>query len=190
MGKFTVNFRCHHCGHCCTDVVCLPTPADVVRIVKALHIDPSKFLEFIGPDEIADVPKTDPTWLKVGDKRYLMALSRNKKGCYFRDPAKKHCVIYDHRPILCRLFPFKLHETRDGQFRDFSLHSDVACPRHRDGEVPTEPLYTLWREDAEHQQDYNDLVAVFNQRDYPGKKPEDFIALFVTVNRIPKKSKR
>lgn len=185
MGKLKVSFRCHHCGHCCTEVICFPTPGDVVRIVRATRIDPLDFLEFIGPDDIADVPKSDPTWLDVDGQRFLMALRRGKGGCFFRDPARKHCVVYEHRPLLCRLFPFKLHETKQGEYKAFSLHKDIECPRRRDGETPTAPLYELWKEDCEHQLDYNDLVAVFNRQQYPGKKPEDFVEMFVQVNRKP-----
>ena len=91
------------------------------------------------------------------------------------------CTIYEHRPILCRLYPFKLQETREGEFRGFSLHSDVGCPRNRDGEVPTRPLYELYRDDCVHQEDYQDLVRVFNARRDKNKQPQDFIKLFISI---------
>ncbi len=178
MGKHTVRFRCHHCLHCCTDVICLPTPYDVIRIVRETGENPYRFLEFLQPDEVTGVAKNDPTWLRVGKERYMMALRRDTK-CFFLDMRTRRCRIYEVRPILCRLYPFKLHETRDGAFKAFTLHSDVDCPRHRDGVAHTQPLYDLYLEDSRHQQDYNDLVAVFNQRDYAGKRPQDFIRMFV-----------
>lgn len=181
MGKDTVQFSCHHCLHCCTEVVCLPTPYDVVRIVRETGANPHRFLEFLQPDEVTGVAKNDSTWLKVGTERYIMALRRDKK-CHFLDMRSRRCTIYSARPILCRLYPFKLHETRDGAFKGFSLHSDVGCPRHRDGAAPTGPLYELYLEDSRHQQDYNDLVAVFNEREYEGKRPQDFIAMFVVCD--------
>jgi hypothetical protein len=61
------------------------------------------------------------------------------------------------------------------------LHKDVGCPKNRDGEVPTKPLYKLYRQDCGNQVDYEDLVRVFNRRDYPGKKPSDFIRMFIEV---------
>ncbi len=188
MGRYTVNFRCHSCGHCCTDVICLPTPWDVIRMARETGKNPYRFLEFITPDDIDGVEKNDPTWLKVKNKRYMMALKRSAQGCHFLDKQTKRCTIYESRPLLCRLYPFKLEETRDGEFKGFSLHKDVGCPKNRDGVMDTEPLYEIYKEDAEHHEDYDALVAAFNGRDYPGKKPEDFIATFITIRQAKKKA--
>ncbi|MBI2424001.1 MAG: YkgJ family cysteine cluster protein [Candidatus Hydrogenedentes bacterium] len=187
MGRDSVQFQCHHCGHCCTEVVCLPTPWDVVRIVRDTGFNPYDFLEFLTPDEITGVDEGDPSWLSVGGERYMMALRRDAKGCFFLDKKTRYCSIYESRPILCRLYPFKLEETRDGAFKGFSLHTDVGCPRNRDGKVETAPLYALYLEDSGHHSDYDDLVEVFNRDAYSGKKPEDFIELFVEV---PKKHRK
>jgi len=174
MGKDIVRFKCHHCSYCCTAVVCLPTPWDVIRIVRA-----TEFLEFPTPEEVSGVAKSDLTWLECKGQRYVMALRRDEKeGCYFLDTKKRRCSIYESRPILCRLFPFKLHETRDGEFKSFSLHKDVQCPRYRDGVALTRPLYKLWVEDLKHQEDYDNLVKVFNRNKSANKQPADFIELF------------
>ncbi|HOQ32494.1 MAG TPA: YkgJ family cysteine cluster protein [Candidatus Hydrogenedens sp.] len=187
MGKKFVRFRCHHCGHCCTDVICCPTPYDICRIVQATHIPPKKFLSFIEPEEIQGVNKSDPTWLKIGNKKYLMTLKRTKKGCFFRDSKKGICKIYEHRPLLCRLFPFKLRQTRTGKVHSFSLHKDVGCPKHRDGIVYTDYLAKIWEEEQKHQEDYQDLVAFFNNPNKKGKKPFDFVDLFVVIISNKKK---
>lgn len=179
MGRQTVRFKCHHCNHCCTEVVCLPTPWDVIQIVRHSRANPYDFLEFLTPDEIDEVGQDDPTWLECAGRRYIMALRRDEQGCHFLDKHSRLCSIYSARPLLCRLFPFKIQETRDGNFKGFTLHSDVGCPRHRDGIVPTKPLYDIYLEDQNHQQDYCDLVKVFNRKRYPGKKPQDFIEMFV-----------
>ena len=65
MGRDTVNFKCHHCSHCCRDVVCLPTPWDVLRIAMETGENPHEFLEFLTPEEIEGVNKNDPTWLRA-----------------------------------------------------------------------------------------------------------------------------
>lgn len=180
MGRHTVQFKCHHCNHCCTEVVCLPTPWDVIRIVKGTGKHPYSFLEFLTPEEVSGVAKSDPTWLRVNGSRYIMALQRDPDtGCHFLNQETRFCSIYEHRPILCRLYPFKLHETRDGAFKGFSLHTDVGCPRHRDGEVETAPLYELYLDDDAHQNDYQELVKVFNRKAYPDKRPEDFVRMFI-----------
>ncbi|MBI5093074.1 MAG: YkgJ family cysteine cluster protein [Candidatus Hydrogenedentes bacterium] len=179
MGKDTVHFKCHHCNHCCTDVVCLPTPWDVIRIVRDTGADPREFLEFITPDEIEEVATNDPTWLRCSGQKYLMALRRDENGCHFLNKATRYCSIYESRPLLCRLYPFKLLESRTGVFKGFVLHDKVGCPRHRDGVYQTGPLYQIYREDDTHQDDYHQLVQVFNRQRHLGKKPEDFISLFI-----------
>jgi len=181
VGKDSVRFQCHHCNHCCTEVVCLPTPWDVVRIVRETGANPLRFLEFLTPGDIEGVYKNDPTWLDVNGEKYLMALRRGPRGCHFLDKRTKKCTIYEARPILCRLYPFKLHETRDGAFKGFSLHSDVGCPRFRDGTVETAPLYALYLDDRDHQDAYATLVGAFNTKRYPGKAPAHFLRMFLDV---------
>jgi len=180
MGRYRVRFKCHHCGHCCKDVVCLPTPWDVIRIVEATLQNPRDFLEFLTPGEISEVEEDDPTWLECNGERYIMALRRDDDGCHFIDPGTRKCTVYPSRPILCRLYPFRLLEDKNGAFKGFSLHKDVGCPRHRDGIAETTPLHDLYLEDCTHHEAYNHLVEVFNRRKNPKKRPEDFIDLFVT----------
>ena len=151
----------------------------MIRIVRATGEDPYRFLEFVKPNEIAEVPKSDPTWLECNGDRYIMALRRGKEGCHFLDRKTRFCRIYDNRSILCRLYPFALHETRKGEFKSFTLHKDVGCQRHQDGIVPTMPLYALYLEDREHQEDYDDLVAVFNRKRSKTKHPRHFVQLFI-----------
>ena len=143
---------------------------------------PREFLEFLAPDEISEVEKSDPTWLDCRGNRYMMALKRGKKGCFFLGPDAR-CTVYDARPILCRLYPFKLKETSKGKFKGFSLHKkgDVECPRHKDGILPARPLYELYLEDCEHQDAYDRLVRVFNRKQR--RNPQDFIGMFYEERR-------
>lgn len=161
-----------------------------MRIIRETGANPIEFLEFITPDDITGVRKNDPTWLDVDDQRYMMALRRDRKGCFFLDRKTRFCQIYESRPLLCRLYPFKLQEDREGNFKGFTLHTDVGCPRHRDGAMETAPLYEIYREDATHQEDYRALVAAFNKRQYTGKKPEDFLDTFLEIVRGKKRKGR
>ncbi|HOV32815.1 MAG TPA: YkgJ family cysteine cluster protein [Candidatus Hydrogenedens sp.] len=181
MGKFFVNFKCHHYGYCCTNVICCPTPYDIVNIVKKTNLCPKIFLEFITPDKIEGINKSDPTWLKINGNKYLMTIKRTKNGCFFRDKQKGICKIYSHRPLLCRLFPFKVRETKLGEIHSFSLHRDIECPKYRDGVVNVKELAEIWAEEQKHQEDYQDLVEFFNNQTYNDKKPFDFINLFVVI---------
>ena len=182
MGLHQVNFKCHHCDHCCRDVVCLPTPWDVLRIAMNTGQDPHDFLEWLTPEEIQGVDKGDATWLKIGGEKYIMALKRDEKpGCHFLNRKTRFCSIYDHRPNLCRLYPFRLLEGRDGTYKGFSLHKNVGCPRNRDSVYDTDPLYELYLNDQMHQADYIKLVNAFNRQRRADRKPEDFLDLFIEV---------
>jgi Fe-S-cluster containining protein len=180
MPNDTVAFKCHHCNHCCTEVVCLPTPWDVKRIAKMTGADPDDFLEFLTPEELEGVDDDDPTWLEIDGEKYMMALKRDvKRGCHFLDRKTRLCSIYEARPLLCRLYPFKVIETKSGKYRGFTLHDDVGCPLHKDGVMPTKPLYDLYIQDDINQDDYHELVEIFNGKDYPDKDPEDFVTMFM-----------
>ncbi len=179
MGTKTVRFKCHRSLHCCIDVIALPTPWDAICIIKATGLKPLEFLEFITPDQISEVEEDDPTWLRCNGQRYVMALQRKPEyGCCFLDRDARGCAIYEDRPILCRLFPFKLQETRDGQFRGFTVHKDVCCPVNQNGVFDTAPLHALYLEDTKHHDDYATMVKVFNRRAEPNTRPEDFIRMF------------
>jgi hypothetical protein len=180
MGTDTVRFKCHSCTHCCTEVVALPTPWDVRRIAKMTGAEPEDFIEFLEPDELEDVEQDDPTWLRVNGDRYIMALKRDEKtGCHFLNKKTRLCSIYDARPLLCRLYPFKAEESEDGKFLGFTLHDDVGCPKHLDGEMAVRPLYDLYIQDDLNQEDYHELVEIFNSKEYEDKEPDDFVALFM-----------
>lgn len=181
MGKKIIYFKCHHCGYCCTDVVCCPTPYDIINIVKKTNINPKEFLEFITSDEIEGIKKSDPTWLKINGKKYLMTIKRTKDGCFFRDKQRGICKIYLHRPLLCRLFPFKVRETKSGKIHSFSLHRDIECPEYRDGVVNVKELTEILKEEYQNQEDYQDLVQFFNNQPHNNKKPFDFVDLFVEI---------
>jgi len=141
--------------------------------------DPFNFIEFLTPDEIEDVDDDDPTWLIVKGEKYMMALQRDERtGCHFLNNETRLCSIYDARPLLCRLYPFKAIEGDKGEYKGFTLHDDVGCPKHQDGVVPTRPLWDLYCQDEINQEDYSELVEVFNGMDYPGKEVEDFVVMF------------
>ena len=179
MGMDTVNFSCHHCNHCCTEVVCLPSPWDVRRIMKMIGADPEDFIEFLTPEEIEEVDMDDPTWLEIDGEHYIMALKRDEKtGCHFLDKKTKYCSIYEARPLLCRLYPFEMLESKKGKFKGFRLHEDVGCPKHTDDVYQVAPLYDLAMQDELNQEDYAELVEVFNGKKYKNKEPWDFVTMF------------
>ena len=108
-----------------------------------------------------------------------MALQRDEKtGCIFLNNKTRLCSIYEARPMLCRLYPFKVRETKSGKYKGFTLHGNIGCPKHKDGQVPTGPLHDLYIQDDLNQEDYCELVEVFNAKQYEGKEAEDFVIMF------------
>jgi Fe-S-cluster containining protein len=184
MGRQFVQFKCHHCNHCCKDVICLPTPFDVKRIVEETGANPYAFIDFITSAEIDDFAEDDPTWLDVNGERYLMALRRDRHGCYFLQRKTGHCTIYEARPALCRLYPFMAVDDDEGTTIGFALHEDVGCPRHRDGRVPVAPLLEIFHADQKRHAEYRALVKAFNAKQFGGKKPDQFFELFLDLPTI------
>lgn len=138
------------------------------------------FVEFLDPTEIEGVEADDPTWLEIEGAKYIMALVRSEKtGCYFLNQKTRLCSIYAARPLLCRLYPFEVVEDKKGNYKGFRLHKDVGCPKHADGVVDVKPLYDLYIQDDLNQEDYQELVKIFNSKSYAGKDPRDFVLMFM-----------
>ena len=85
------NFKCVKCGQCCRPIVKL-SPDDVVRIEKSGALR-EEFLAF-DPQEEAPIHKD--TIRRVNG----VCMFLRRKGDEFI------CSIYDHRPGICRKYPF------------------------------------------------------------------------------------
>ena len=170
MGEDFVRFKCHHCNHCCTDVICLPTPWDVRRITKMTGKDPFDFIEFLSPSEVEDVDEDDPTWLDVNGKRYIMALQRDEKtGCTFLNNKTRLCSIYEARPMLCRLYPFKVRETKSGMDLPMIMRARIFQTTNgtrpiRAGMARCQPSRNGGRRESHHQVWVRTGVKMRNQK--------------------------
>jgi len=51
--------------------------------------------------------------------------------------------------------------------------------------VETNPLYSLYLREGTHQDDYVTLVEAFNAEDRPGRRPEEFLNLFLEIVEAP-----
>ncbi len=76
--------QCIRCGKCCERTEMPLSIADVKRLKKAGY----KLEEFA-----------------FMDKDGYIRLKNKGKWCYFYDPEKKVCKIYEYRPLGCRLYP-------------------------------------------------------------------------------------
>ncbi len=91
------SFSCDRCGFCCQfDVVLYPE--DIVRIKRSGHT---------------------AFYKTRGGEQFL----KHKRGfCLFYDTKNHSCNIYESRPRICRLFPFKTGSlsSKCKQKKDFS----------------------------------------------------------------------
>ncbi|MDD2678309.1 MAG: YkgJ family cysteine cluster protein [Candidatus Nanoarchaeia archaeon] len=91
----------------------LITLSDVNRIIKNTEFDADYFTKII---------KVDDEDLKGDSENYFKDLGFNnnflylygKKKCPFK--RKDGCIIYEHRPMMCRLFPFWFKKNKNGGF--------------------------------------------------------------------------
>ncbi len=98
--RILVDFKCIRCGRCCIDTEMPLLPEDIERIMK------------------------------LGFKREYFVTTelgypslRNVDGhCVFYDPVKHRCIIYEHRPLGCRVYPV-VYDVESG-----SVTVDLLCP--------------------------------------------------------------
>jgi Fe-S-cluster containining protein len=109
-----VNFKCDRCGWCCC-----PDPEFVVDIMGIQR--PSNAIS-VFPDDVRVIMEgTGLEWMYIvepdvysgirGDKTWAIGwiLKRKADGsCAFFDVERKSCTIYEHRPLICRCYPFFL----------------------------------------------------------------------------------
>jgi Fe-S-cluster containining protein len=82
------NFKCHRCGECCKISVQVES-SDIIRLADKLKMKSEMF--------VAKYVWKDP----------LTNLNHLEDPCPFLKD--KECTVYDARPDVCRVFPFKLH---------------------------------------------------------------------------------
>ena len=89
---------------CCQDINIVLTPYDVIRLKRALGISSDEFLD----KYTLIMPKKDRLIPLV-----VLKMNEEDKRCPFVSP--KGCVVYDHRPWACRMYPLDMND--DGTFR-------------------------------------------------------------------------
>ncbi|MFA5303803.1 MAG: YkgJ family cysteine cluster protein [Candidatus Nanoarchaeia archaeon] len=91
----------------------LITLSDVNRIVKNTDYKVEDFAKIIKV-EGEDLKKDEDNYFKdLGFNNNFLYLTGQKK-CPFR--RQRGCVIYEHRPMMCRLFPFWFKKNKNKEF--------------------------------------------------------------------------
>jgi Fe-S-cluster containining protein len=115
-----VSFQCSRCGLCCGDtaqktrhILLLETEAKCISQQACLSIE--QFAEPIS-----------------GKEPYVYEMRKLTNGkCFFLK--ENRCINYEHRPLICRFYPFELKPSgnRDSYVFDFTLE----CPTIGKGEI-------------------------------------------------------
>ena len=92
--------RCSHCGLCCEKTEMMLSKADVERLERVGY-ERQKFMRY--------------------DKHGFVRLQNRHGSCIFYDHAKRHCKIYNHRPLGCRIYPV-IYSEQEG------IVVDDLCP--------------------------------------------------------------
>ena len=80
--------------NCCETVDCAPVfPSDLKKLAS-IKKNTSKYIKN----------------LKLADGKHLMQIKKkpNSNQCIFFDGEKKQCMIYENRPLDCRMYPFDI----------------------------------------------------------------------------------
>lgn len=110
---FAMQNTCQKCaaegGGCCTGEGSgiFVTLHDVLRINKALGIplDDVACFEKVSEKHLQGIRETDTFFYKYVKGGRVLQLQRNNGTCKFLKDVEG-CTIFNHRPIICRLFPF------------------------------------------------------------------------------------
>jgi len=115
-----IGFQCQRCGDCCR------------RVARESN------LVMVGPPEIRRIcTATGRAWREIAEPypefiedgqgtRYTFGwcLKRTEDRCMFLE--HDHCAVYDHRPWICRTYPFMLGEEGLMVFECPGLGRDIA----------------------------------------------------------------
>jgi len=151
--------KCNGCkAHCCKKFIKFITIHDASRIMDALKIDATDFLD-LRPAEgiLCNYPK-----ILIKDKPLFLALDSKmgKNDCIFLLEINhvRKCGIYHFRPLGCKTYPYELGE------EGLETVETIMCP------------WQYWPEDEERKeyigninqlqqeyQEYNEIVEAWNQ---------------------------
>jgi len=98
-----VGFECNLCGKCCTrdfndHAFLLDTDAESIKNLDETALVPAPYYEFCDQNGVFYVSG--------------YAIRSNKDGtCHFLTDGR--CRIYEHRPQICRIYPYMLHREED-----------------------------------------------------------------------------
>ncbi len=170
----TLKFRCAACGTCCRLWVPV-TASDVRRLAAGTDLGADKIVQFVGVslfegdqedrDDLASVK------LGVNGTRKVMCLRESAGGCRFLTP--RSCLAYEHRPLVCREFPFDTElDDEDEKIKKIDMNDACDCARTTDGEITKKLLLDIAQRISREDEEYEAEVDRWNRRPKSGTTKE------------------
>jgi len=117
-----IENSCKSCtAKCCRGLAVVLTIPEARRMVAELGMAPQEFMEFSDRVDPKGTPHY-PLLVKSGShvrKYYIILRKKEKFDCVFLNKDMS-CSVYNHRPHVCRLYPFEL----DGK----KMKKGALCP--------------------------------------------------------------
>jgi len=88
-----VTWGCHRCSGCCQDT------ANHSRRIRLLATEVIKISKETG------IPVEQFAY-ETQDRTYRYEMRKSNGACYFLNGNR--CILYDHRPLVCRFYPFEM----------------------------------------------------------------------------------
>jgi Fe-S-cluster containining protein len=117
----------------------------------------------------------DPSWVRFGKQKRVMALKRIRDRCVFLDNATNRCTIYEHRPVTCRDHPFNLTYSASGALEKISLSRIVKCPHAWDGKIQRRELRHINNWNEQQQETYVSKIKAWHKAKRGRKSAKKFL---------------
>ena len=184
-GRDLLKFRCTGCGNCCGLRVVV-TDEDVRRLLAGTGLPINKIVKFYDADEVVGNAR-EQGWVRFGPDRAgrrVMALLEGRDGnCKFLKDDR--CVVYEHRPVTCRMYPFNLEFDDTGRrVTKLEINDAVECPFERDGHNTLREIKRIHFWDDAQDDTYFTKVRAWNRRRPYGTEKE-FLAYLGLIEETP-----
>ena len=173
-GKKYLRFACAGCGRCCA--LWIPvTDADVVRLMEGTG-EPAR--EIVGFTPIKAFKKNTPGSLRVvkfGKKKKdwrVMCVKEKGGGCQYLK--ENRCVVYEHRPVVCREHPLMIEPSAKGKrIKKIDLNDPCGCAGTLTGRQRKKDLLNKYHWTNREDDAYAEKVEWWNEGG--GGSEEDFL---------------
>lgn len=173
-GEELLKFRCNRCGVCCRLRIPL-TDTDVRRLMKASGKPAEKIVQFFKRSDFGKSPGPI-AWIKFGPPlraRRAMCMRETRDRCFFL--RKDGCIVYEHRPVVCREHPFMLElDENDRKIVSIERNKACECSHTLDGKINKRYLKQIHRESLAQDEKYFAKVRRWNRRKTQGNE-RDFL---------------